>query len=93
MANEERRAPAGAADGGLIYANRFEIGFNAVEFRFRFLDQHAPQPGPAVEVVTTPAGARQFAELLRRCLDAHETEAGVDLLSTGTTPVRPKPAE
>jgi hypothetical protein len=52
-----------------LYANEVEIGFSAIEFRFR--DAHRAGPDAAarqLEVVMAPATARLLADLLQRCL-------------------------
>jgi hypothetical protein len=64
----------GAEDGPVmdfLYANEVEIGFSAIEFRFRFRDAHRARPDAAarqLEVVMAPATARLLADLLQRCL-------------------------
>jgi hypothetical protein len=70
----QQGGPKGTEDGPVtdfLYANEVEIGFSAIEFRFRFRDAHRAGPGGAVrqlEVVMAPATARLLAELLQRCL-------------------------
>ncbi len=57
-----------------LYANEFEVAFNAFEFRLRFSDPHALNSPARVEIVTTPAGAEQFLALLTRCVGAYKEE-------------------
>jgi hypothetical protein len=72
--------------GGAGYANQFEVGYNAFEFRFDF-SQHgggdnAHSGAVHARVVTVPAYAKVFLGLLDRSIGEYEAQYGVISLSS-----------
>jgi hypothetical protein len=64
------------------YANSFNIGHNAYEFVFEFGQLYETEDMPRIHtrIVTSPAYAREFLNILQQALAEHEgsmiTEAG-----------------
>jgi len=72
-------APPAARPPLAAYANHFEIGFNAFEFLLDFgQDYEGPAAGtlPHLRVVTAPAYAKAFANLLWRSIGDYEAAFG-----------------
>jgi Protein of unknown function (DUF3467) len=74
---KEREVPMeGKLEGR--YANHFEIGFTALEFLFDF-GQFDEDSGSAIRhtrIITNPASAKTFWEMLREVLTEYETSIG-----------------
>ncbi|WP_140628250.1 DUF3467 domain-containing protein [Methylibium rhizosphaerae] len=68
------------------YANQFEVGFNAFEFLFDFAQDYADGNSGAAthtRIVTAPAYAKVFLDLLDRSIGNYEAQFGAI-----TTPAR-----
>ncbi len=75
-----RPAAAPPADAA-CYVNQFEVGYNAFEFLLRFSQTHGEEPaaGPAPAqalVVTVPAYAKVFLDVLERSIGDYEAQYG-----------------
>lgn len=76
------------------YANQFEVGYNAFEFLFDFGQDYADGTGDAAasthtRIVTAPAYAKVFLDLLDRSIVDYEAQFGAIALpaSAGAVPV------
>lgn len=63
------------------YANQFEVGYNAFEFLFDFAQDYADGSGDAAasahtRIVTAPAYAKVFLDLLDRSIVDYEAQFG-----------------
>lgn len=63
------------------YANQFEVGYNAFEFLLDFSQDYADAPGEAgapahTRIVTAPAYAKVFLDLLDRSIGDYEAQFG-----------------
>jgi hypothetical protein len=82
MPRPEKAAPEPAA-----YANHFEVGFNAFEFLLDFAQDYDDGDSMTVahtRIVTAPAYAKVFRELLDRTIAQYEAAFG---------PIGPLPPE
>jgi hypothetical protein len=63
---------------GAVYANHFEVGFNAFEFLFDFGQQYDDSPAAcaAARIVTAPAYAKVFCGLLLGSIADYESSFG-----------------
>jgi len=62
-----------------VYANHFEVGFNAFEFLLDFAQDYYGVEGMTVahtRIVTAPAYAKLFRGLLDRSIDEYEAAFG-----------------
>jgi hypothetical protein len=69
----EPRVPAA------VYANQFEVGYNAFEFLIRFgqqFEESTPAPAAQLRVVMPPAYAKVLLQVLGGSLAAYETAFG-----------------
>ena len=74
MPRPEKAAPEPAA-----YANHFEVGFNAFEFLLDFAQDYDSAESMTVahtRIVTAPAYAKVFRELLDRTIAEYEAAFG-----------------
>ena len=61
----------------VVYANFFQVGHNAVEFLLDFgRDFEEFKDRVLVRVVTNPAHAKVFSNMLRRALEQYEVRFG-----------------
>lgn len=63
------------------YANQFEVGYNAFEFLFDFAQDYAdssgePEASAHTRIVTAPAYAKVFLDLLDRSIVDYEAQFG-----------------
>ena len=74
----ETPAAPKAAPEPAAYANAFEVGFNAFEFLFDFAQDYDGDEGMATHtrIVTAPAYAKVFRELLDRSIAEYEAAFG-----------------
>jgi hypothetical protein len=73
----ENRRDADEIEGR--YANSFNIGFNDLEFLIE-IGQHYSEGGPArvhTRIITSPAYAKSFSELLHDAVERYERQFGV----------------
>lgn len=71
--------PPPAAPEPAAYANHFEVGFNAFEFLLDFAQAYESDQGLAIahaRIVTAPAYAKVFRELLDRSIEQYEATFG-----------------
>jgi hypothetical protein len=69
-----------------IYANYLEVGFTAHEFLLRFGQGYADEQPASVHsrIVTTPAYARAFLQVLSKSLEEYDSEhAGGNVVGSG----------
>ncbi|HET9653272.1 MAG TPA: DUF3467 domain-containing protein [Usitatibacter sp.] len=60
-----------------VYANQFEVGFNAFEFLFDFGQSYEERAARHSRIVTTPVYAKVFRALLDRSINDYEEAFGV----------------
>jgi hypothetical protein len=89
---------AGPAAGLAAYANQFEVGYNAFEFLLDFSQDYADPGGDGVaatpahahtRIVTAPAYAKAFLDLLDRSIVDYEAQFGAIASAASTTPSAP----
>jgi Protein of unknown function (DUF3467) len=77
----QTRPVPGQAPELAAYANQFEVGYNAFEFLFDFSQDYADGAGDGAasahtRIVTAPAYAKVFLDLLDRSIVDYEAQFG-----------------
>lgn len=78
-----RPLAATAAPRERHYANHLRVGFNRLEFLLDFAQVHDRAEGLVhVQLVASPAHAKQFVALMQGCIDDYESRYGAIPLDT-----------